>query len=93
MSVVIKRVDCIKIASNTCVNIHTPEGEMYTYTFKGNNSASHFHFYLPSERRSTLTGKNLLPQEQILSLKSRPHLGRASSSRVGSLVVLGLTAL
>ena len=30
-----------------------------------------FHFYLPPEWESTLKGKNLLPEEQILSLKSR----------------------
>ena len=34
-----------------------------------------------SQLRSTLKGKNLLLEEQILSLKSRPHRGRASLSR------------
>ena len=36
----------------------------------------HFHFCLPSQKRSTLEGKNLLQKEQILSFKSRPHYGR-----------------
>ena len=36
----------------------------------------HFHFCLPSQKRSTLEGKNLLQKEQILSFKSRPQYGR-----------------
>ena len=42
----------------------------------------HFHFCLPSPWESTLQGKNLLPQEQILSFKSRLYSVRALLSRV-----------
>ena len=43
----------------------------------------HCHFYsgLPFQLGSTLKGKNLLPKEQILAFKGRPHLGRDLSSR------------
>ena len=37
-----------------------------------------FSVCLPSQWGSTLEGKNLLPQEQILSFKRRPYFGRAS---------------
>ena len=40
----------------------------------------HFQFCFHSHLGSTLQGNNLLLQEQILSLKSRPAIGRASSS-------------
>ena len=35
-----------------------------------------FYLCLPSKCRFTLKEKNLLPQEHILSFKSRPYLGR-----------------
>ena len=45
------------------------------YTFRGTTLP--FPFCLPSELESTLEGKNLLRDEQILSLKSRAQFGRS----------------
>ena len=41
----------------------------------------HYRSCFPSQRGSTLTGKNLLLLKQILPFKSRPYFGRVSSSR------------
>ena len=38
-------------------------------------------FLIPSQLKSTLTEKNLLPKEQILSFKSRLHSGKSMLSR------------
>ena len=51
----------------TIYNMHKLSGEA-TLLFSFSPS--------PAQCRSTLKGKNLLPQEQILSLKSRPHVWR-----------------
>ena len=49
------------------------------HVFSGSNAVI---FFLPcSQYDSTLKEKNLLLQEQILSVKSRAHYGRAVSSR------------
>ena len=40
-----------------------------------------FHFCLPSHYWSTLKEKNLLPEEQILSLKSRSDFRRTTSTQ------------
>ena len=50
------------------------------YTFRGNNSFI-LHCSLPYKLRSPHKGKNLVPSEQILSFKNRPHFWKTSSSR------------
>ena len=50
-------------------------------TLSGESNQAIFIFFLPSHWRSTLKGKNLLPREQILSIKRRPPFGRVSSLR------------
>ena len=58
---------------------------MLVYIFKGSNSTIFFYFIffflLLSQWGSTLKGKNLLPKEQILSVKSRSHCGRVAFFR------------
>ena len=47
---------------NVCIKVNA-------YSFRERNL---FYFCIPSQKRSTLKGKNLLLQEQILSFESRP---------------------
>ena len=54
---------------------------LYIWYIFGGIIPCHFHFCFPSMQVSTLKGKNLLLQEQILSYKSRPDFRGTSSSR------------
>ena len=66
----------MKIGALQCVN----KGDNIQYTFL-RKQLCHFHFSAPFLVGSTLKGKNLLQEEQILSFQSRSHLGSANLSR------------
>ena len=66
-----------KLSSFTICQNGTTHCHFLKKKIKGNSktlreSNYHFHLCLPSPWGSTLKGKNLLLQEQILSFKSRP---------------------
>ena len=72
------RIDSLRLKGFAEQKLVLYRDKVKWYIFRGSNS--NFHFCLLFQWGSTLKGKNLLLEEQILSFKSRPHFGGATLS-------------